>query len=147
MKETFSDMVWSCRLKNSQQQRKIAFLFEHKSYKPTYPHFQINDYQRNSWKMEIEAGQKPVPTDHNLKPEAMSIFEEIIEEGIIIGEERGEERGKMLGIYLEKKRIVIVLYKKRRSLKSIAEFVDFPIEEVKKIIAEHLKQQQQQQSN
>ena len=44
LKETFSDLVWSCRLKDGQQQRKIAFLLEHKSYKPAYPHFQINDF-------------------------------------------------------------------------------------------------------
>lgn len=266
LKETFSDMVWSCRLKNSQQQRKIAFLFEHKSYKPAYPHFQINDYQRNSWKMEIESGQKPVPilpivffhgkekwvvepfdsyfgeveaemlrflpcfdyilinlqdysdefiknlqsiflqktflafkhyldkqyiemhivellfhdfrnpkneqvrsfilkidvylraisgitrkeiiekanqSDHNLKPEAMSIFDEILE----LGEERGKEIGFKEGVYKEKKRTVIILYKKRNTLKSIAEFVDFPIEEVKKIIAEYVKLQQPQQNN
>ncbi len=61
LKETFSDLVWSCRLKNNQQQRKIAFLFEHKSYKPAYPHFQINDYQRNAWKAQIAANQQPVP--------------------------------------------------------------------------------------
>ena len=57
LKETFSDLVWSCQLKNNQQQRKIAFLFEHKSYKPVYPHFQINDYQRNAWKTQIAANQ------------------------------------------------------------------------------------------
>ena len=61
LKETFSDIVWSCRIKNSHKQRKIAFLFEHKSYKPDYPHFQLIDYQRNSWKMQIAAKQKPVP--------------------------------------------------------------------------------------
>ena len=61
LKETFSDVVWSCRLKNSNKQRKIAFLFEHKSYKPAYPHFQLIDYQRNAWKMQIGAGQQPVP--------------------------------------------------------------------------------------
>ncbi len=61
LKETFSDIVWSCSLKNSNKKRKIAFLFEHKSYKPAYPHFQLIDYQRNSWKMQIAEGQKPVP--------------------------------------------------------------------------------------
>ncbi len=61
LKETFSDIVWSCQLKNSHKKRKIAFLFEHKSYKPDYPHFQLIDYQRNSWKMQIAEGLKPVP--------------------------------------------------------------------------------------
>lgn len=61
LKENFSDLVWSCQLKGSKEERKIAFLLEHKSYKPSYPHFQINDYQRGSWKMQIAAQQKPVP--------------------------------------------------------------------------------------
>jgi predicted transposase YdaD len=83
--------------------------------------------------------EKANQSDHNLKPEAMSIFDEILE----LGEERGKEIGIKEGVYKEKKRTVIILFKKRRSLKSIAEFVDFPIEEVKKIIAEYVKQQQQ----
>jgi predicted transposase/invertase (TIGR01784 family) len=61
LKENFSDVVWSCKLKGSNERRQIAFLFEHKSYKPPYPHFQLNDYQRGSWKMQMAAGQKPVP--------------------------------------------------------------------------------------
>lgn len=61
LKETFSDIVWACRLKNSNKKRKIAFLFEHKSYKPDYPHFQLIDYQRNSWRIQINEGQLPVP--------------------------------------------------------------------------------------
>jgi predicted transposase/invertase (TIGR01784 family) len=61
LKETFSDIVWSCQLKNSHKKRKIAFLFEHKSYKPDYPHFQLIDYQRNSWRIQINEGQLPVP--------------------------------------------------------------------------------------
>ena len=61
LKETFSDIVWACRIKNSNKKRKIAFLFEHKSYKPDYPHFQLIDYQRNSWRIQINEGQMPVP--------------------------------------------------------------------------------------
>ncbi len=61
LKETFSDIVWTCRLKNSDKRRKIAFLFEHKSYKPAYPHFQLMDYQRNSWRMQIDEGLIPIP--------------------------------------------------------------------------------------
>ena len=59
LKENFSDVVWSCRLKNSNRRRKIAFLFEHKSYKPAYPHFQIMDYQRGAWRMQIAGGNTP----------------------------------------------------------------------------------------
>lgn len=61
LKENFSDTVWSCQLKESREERKIAFLFEHKSYKPQMPHFQINDYQRGSWNMQMAAKQRPVP--------------------------------------------------------------------------------------
>lgn len=61
LKETFSDLVWSCRLKGNNEQCKIAFLLEHKSYKSAYPHFQINDYQRGAWNTQIGAKQKPVP--------------------------------------------------------------------------------------
>ncbi len=34
LKENFSDLVWSCQLKGSKEERKIAFLLEHKSYNP-----------------------------------------------------------------------------------------------------------------
>ena len=61
LKESFSDLVWSCQFKNSHQKKKIAFLFEHKSYKPAFPHFQIMDYQSNAWKTQIAAKQTPVP--------------------------------------------------------------------------------------
>ena len=61
LKEYFSDLVWSCRFKESNEERKVAFLLEHKSYRPAHPHFQLNDYQRSSWKMQIAAEQKPVP--------------------------------------------------------------------------------------
>ena len=261
LKETFSDLVWSCCLKENQQQRKIAFLFEHKSYKPTYPHFQINDYQRNSWKTQIAANKTPIAilpivfyhgrdkwvvetfdkyfgeveaemlrflpcfdyvlinlqdysdeyikqiqsiflqktllafkhyfdkrylelhilellfngydnpkkeqtlsffsifivylstvsgisrqqiiekvnySNNNLKPKAMSIIEEFIQEGKEIGKEIGEQ----IGVYNEKKRMTIFLYRKQMMFESIAEYVDLPIEEVKKIIAEYLTQQQ-----
>ena len=257
LKETFSDLVWSCRLKNSQQERKIAFLFEHKSYKPAYPHFQINDYQRNAWKAQIAVDQQPVPilpivfyhgkekwivepfdsyfgqveaemmrflpcfdyilinlqdysdafikklqsvflqktfiafkhywdkqyievhivelifhdfskakieqtrsfiskisvylraisgitraqliekvnqSDNILKPEAMSYVEEFIEEGKEIGEE--------IGVYKEKKRRAIFFYQKKMTLQTIAEYVDLPMEEVKKIIAEYVENRQ-----
>jgi predicted transposase/invertase (TIGR01784 family) len=61
LKEFFSDLVWTCRFKNGFEQRKIALLFEHKSYKPLFPHFQLLDYQRNAWKLQVSEGSKPVP--------------------------------------------------------------------------------------
>ena len=65
----------------------------------------------------------------------MSIIDELIEEGKAIG--------VPLGIYMEKKRLVIVFYKKRYTRKLITECVELPIEEVKKIIVEYRKQQQE----
>ncbi len=249
LKEHFSDIVWSCALKNSQTKRKIAFLFEHKSYKPHYPHFQINDYQRGAWKMQIDAEQQPIPivpivfyhgsvkwdyesfdsyfgnveptmlrflpcfdyilvnmqnfsdekikkiesiylqkvllsfkhyldknylalhivellfsgfeakkdiqirsfmnriavylsaitgmtrhevielaiqSDNNLKDEAMSIFEEIYEEGI--------EKGIEIGI----EKAIINLYKKGMTAETISNYMEYPISDVKQIIADYL---------
>ena len=59
LKERFSDIVWSCRMKNSQHRKKISFLFEHKSYKPKHPHFQLLDYIRGAWEMQVNAGKRP----------------------------------------------------------------------------------------
>lgn len=60
LSEYYADLVWCCRYKKSQKVAEIAFLFEHKSYKPSYPHFQLIDYKSNSWKKKLAAGQKPV---------------------------------------------------------------------------------------
>ncbi len=61
LKETFSDLVWSCHLKDSTEQRNIAFLLEHKSFKPDFPHFQLLEYQLGAWKTQRAAQQKLVP--------------------------------------------------------------------------------------
>ena len=64
----------------------------------------------------------------------MSYVEEFIEEGKEIGEE--------IGVYKEKKRRAIFFYQKKMTLQTIAEYVDLPMEEVKKIIAEYVENRQ-----
>lgn len=258
LKEHFSDLVWSCQLKNSAEQHKIAFLFEHKSYKMAYPHFQIMDYQLGAWRQQIAAKQKPVPilpilfyhgqsewkyepfdsyfgavepemlrfmpcfdyifinlqdysdaqiqklnsiflqktliafkhywdrnflklhiveillggydsvkmeqtrtfiqffavylakisgitrqeviekakqSNNNSNIKAMSIIEEFIEEGIQIGEKKGIEKGRIEGIEKAKAEDILKLYRKGLSIETIADYLDYPLEKVKKIIA------------
>ncbi len=60
LSEYYADLVWACRFKGNQQKAEIAFLFEHKSYKPSHPHFQLIDYKSNSWKKKLAAKQKPI---------------------------------------------------------------------------------------
>jgi predicted transposase/invertase (TIGR01784 family) len=60
LSEFFADMVWKCQYKNGHQFAKISFLLEHKSYKPTHPHFQLLDYIRGAWR--LQAGENKRPT-------------------------------------------------------------------------------------
>ena len=59
LSEFFADMVWQCRYKEGNELAKISFLHEHKSYKPTHPHFQLLDYIRGAWRMHM--GEKKMP--------------------------------------------------------------------------------------
>ena len=43
LRQSFSDIVYSCSLKNGQN-AKIVFLFEHKSYATGHPHLQVGRY-------------------------------------------------------------------------------------------------------
>ena len=62
LSEFFSDMVWQCRYKKGNRHAKISFLHEHKSYKPKYPHFQLLDYIRETWRQQTAAGEDPILT-------------------------------------------------------------------------------------
>ena len=55
--EYFADIVYSCQYGESQL-IQIAILFEHKSYKEKYPHFQLMRYLVNSWE-EAQKQKKP----------------------------------------------------------------------------------------
>ena len=48
LNEHFADLVYACQYKGKQQ-IQISFLFEHKSYQDTYPHFQLIRYLVNAW--------------------------------------------------------------------------------------------------
>jgi predicted transposase/invertase (TIGR01784 family) len=61
LSEFYADLVWRCTFKKSPNQMLVSFLFEHKSYKPLHPHFQLLDYQRNAWKNQLAANQELVP--------------------------------------------------------------------------------------
>ena len=60
LSEAFADSVWKCRFKKGVGQAKIAFLQEHKSYKPNYPHLQVLDYIRGAWRTQIAETKQPV---------------------------------------------------------------------------------------
>jgi predicted transposase/invertase (TIGR01784 family) len=60
LSEFFADMVWRCPFKKGSRQARIAFLHEHKSYKPMHPHFQLLDYIRGAWRTQIQEGNDPV---------------------------------------------------------------------------------------
>jgi predicted transposase/invertase (TIGR01784 family) len=55
--EFYSDLVWRCKFKQGYQQTETGFIFEHKSYKPTHPHFQLWDYKRGAWRTQLLAKQ------------------------------------------------------------------------------------------
>jgi predicted transposase/invertase (TIGR01784 family) len=57
LKNFFSDIVWLCQLKGSDEYVQVAFLFEHKSYVPDYPNLQILDYKRGGYNTQLSEGQ------------------------------------------------------------------------------------------
>lgn len=58
--ESFADIVYSCSYEGSRK-IKVALLFEHKSYVPSYPHLQLLKYILGIWDQEIKGGKKPIP--------------------------------------------------------------------------------------
>ncbi len=57
LKNYFADIVWQCQLKDSDEKVQVAFLFEHKSYIPEYPHLQILEYKRGGYNTQLAEGQ------------------------------------------------------------------------------------------
>lgn len=57
--EYFADIVYSCQL-SSNRLVEIVILFEHKSYREKYPHFQLLRYLLNSWEQSQKQDQPPV---------------------------------------------------------------------------------------
>jgi predicted transposase/invertase (TIGR01784 family) len=60
LSEFFADIVWRCRGKNAEENYRLSFLFEHKSYKPPFPHFQLMDYMLGAWRMQVKTEKEPV---------------------------------------------------------------------------------------
>lgn len=58
LSEYYSDIVYSCRYRENTV--KLVLLFEHKSYLPKYPHFQVLRYKLNIWQWH-EKNRKPPP--------------------------------------------------------------------------------------
>jgi hypothetical protein len=57
LSEFISDIVFICRCRESLV--KLAVLFEHKSFVPAYPHFQLLRYNLNIWNRHIRNRRKP----------------------------------------------------------------------------------------
>ena len=57
LSEFLSDIVFTCRYRESQV--KLVLLFEHKSFVPAYPHFQLLRYNLNVWNRHVKDGKKP----------------------------------------------------------------------------------------
>jgi predicted transposase/invertase (TIGR01784 family) len=55
--EFHADIVWRCAFKQGYQQSETGIIFEHKSYKPSHPHFQLWDYKRGAWRTQLLANQ------------------------------------------------------------------------------------------
>jgi predicted transposase/invertase (TIGR01784 family) len=59
LKEYFSDVVYNCKLKDTQI--KVSLLFEHKSYHVAEPHFQLLRYMIEIWEHQRKQRIDPVP--------------------------------------------------------------------------------------
>jgi predicted transposase/invertase (TIGR01784 family) len=60
LKEYFSDLVYNCQYRGKYP-IKVSLLFEHKSYKPAYPHIQVLRYMLNIWDTQIKKQQSLTP--------------------------------------------------------------------------------------
>jgi predicted transposase/invertase (TIGR01784 family) len=72
LKNFYSDIVWQCHLKDSEESVQVTFLFEHKSYVPEYPNLQILDYKRGGYNTQLAEGQSlkliiPIVVYHGAK--------------------------------------------------------------------------------
>lgn len=53
LKQYYSDIVYACQTLD-QIPLKITFLFEHKSYPPSYPHIQLLRYMLEIWERQVK---------------------------------------------------------------------------------------------
>jgi len=61
LEEHFADILYTCEYGDKSKVR-IALLYEHKSYKEDYPHWQLIQYLVNVWKSGFKQNkEKPIP--------------------------------------------------------------------------------------
>jgi predicted transposase/invertase (TIGR01784 family) len=60
LRESFSDVVWSCPLRGTDSSVKVSFLFEHKSSPESYPHLQLLEYMLGMYNAALKDGE-PLP--------------------------------------------------------------------------------------
>ena len=60
LQDYYSDKVYTCQYKDKTK-ITITFLLEHKSYPPTYPHFQLLRYQLEIWEHQLKNKQQLTP--------------------------------------------------------------------------------------
>ncbi|PWK16658.1 putative transposase/invertase (TIGR01784 family) [Arcicella aurantiaca] len=61
LEEHFADILYTCDY-GQKSKIRIALLYEHKSYKEDYPHWQLNQYMLNVWKSGLKQNKyKPIP--------------------------------------------------------------------------------------
>lgn len=60
LSQYYSDLVYNCVF-GKQTNLRIAFLFEHKSYVPDYPHLQLLRYMLSIWEHNIETDESFSP--------------------------------------------------------------------------------------
>jgi len=58
LQEHYTDILFRCRLKNSENDIWISILLEHKSYNDTESDFQLLGYLHNGWQEDIKQGKK-----------------------------------------------------------------------------------------
>ncbi len=61
LKETFADLVFKCKLKNSEHSAYISILLEHKSYPDKYSYVQTLGYVVEGYQAQIKAGKPLEP--------------------------------------------------------------------------------------
>ena len=61
LKETFADLVFKCKLKDSKHSAYISILLEHKSYPDKYAYIQILGYVVEGYQAQIKAGKPLEP--------------------------------------------------------------------------------------
>jgi predicted transposase/invertase (TIGR01784 family) len=62
LEESFADILYTCQYGKEAKTVKIALLYEHKSYREEYPHWQLVKYMVNVWQSGLKQKKvKPIP--------------------------------------------------------------------------------------